>query len=320
MRVRLIPTGQAELLGLTECLERLFPGHDFATVALREEPDGRRTPFDGFTSARLKDAADIGSRLPRLVQQLAAEVHPGRQGKPADLAILIDDLELENADQPEIVIASVREAVRRHVEELAQRTTAATVERVVEALQERASFHLAAPMIEAWFFADPAVLTAVGVPLDRLPPRLKDGVDPEAFETEDDTYSADDGSACTALAARNVARATRFPRRAAWMLPARQDLPAYRRERHPKAYLSWLFRDPTDDRCSRYRESAHGAEALRRLGWDRVLATPTHARFARSLIQDLAAVLGEPAIELPKGDEHPLLVGASGSPRVLRNV
>jgi hypothetical protein len=321
MRVRLIPTGQAELLGLAQCLGRLFPTHTFETVPAREEPDGRKVPFDGFTSARLRSATDIGSRLPRLVQQLASEVHPGRRGERADLALLIDDLELENTDQPAIVVAAVREAVRRHVDGLAQRTGAATVQRVVDALRERASFHLAAPMIEAWFFADPSVLPAAGVPLDRLPPLLQDGVDPEAFATEDVRFSADDGACCAALAVRNAGRPSRTQRRPPWLLPVRADLPAYRRERHPKAYLSWLCRDPDDDRCSTYRESSHGASALRSLGWARMLAAPSHARFARCIVQDLAEALGPPAIALPDGDEHPLLAtGSAGLQRVLRNV
>ncbi len=320
MRVRLIPTGQAELLGLAECLGRLFPAHAFEAVPAREEPDGRKIPFNGFTSARLKHAADVGSRLPKLIQALAAEVHPGRGGKPADLALLVDDLELENADQPELVVATVREAVARHVRELGERLPAATVTRVAEALRERASFHLAAPMIEAWFFADPNVLPVAGVPLERLPPLLRDG-DPEAFETSDPTFSGDDGSACAAIAARNAGRSSQSQRRPAWVLPAREDLRSYWRERHPKAYLSWLCRDPGDDRCSTYRESHHGADALRRLDWRRALATPDRLRFARSIVDDLAEALGEPAVLLPKGDGHPLFgPGTAGPARVLRNV
>lgn len=51
MRVRLIPTGQVELLGLGPCLSRLFPDHEFQTVPLRVDPDGRKVPFDSVRHA-----------------------------------------------------------------------------------------------------------------------------------------------------------------------------------------------------------------------------------------------------------------------------
>ncbi|WP_437639587.1 hypothetical protein [Sorangium sp. So ce854] len=82
MRIKLIPTGRCELLGLPECLRRVFPEHTFETVPARVEPDGTRVPFDGFTSARLSSSFVPGNLL-KLVQQLASEVHPGRDGQPA---------------------------------------------------------------------------------------------------------------------------------------------------------------------------------------------------------------------------------------------
>jgi hypothetical protein len=52
-----------------------------------------------------------------------------------------------------------------------------------------------------------------------------------------------------------------------------------------------------------------------------VLATPQHARFARCIVQDLADVLGAPAVPLPEGGEHPLLGrGNAGPARILRNL
>jgi hypothetical protein len=321
MLVRLIPTGQAEILGLAECLRRLFPDHTFETVPGRRDPDGRSVPFDGFTSGRLKSPDDVGSRLPRLIQQLAADVHPGRDGKPADLAVLIDDLELENVDQPHLVVDVVREAARRHLHLLSQHKNADYVRRVAEALRERASFHLAVPMVEAWFFADAGAFLPLGVPASQLPPRLKLGVDPEAFETDDPSFSADDASHCLALIARNASNSRAKPKQAPWMLKLRDDLPAYRRERHPKAYLNWLCRTPSDERGSTYRESIHGARALAGLDWQSVLASPSHYSFARALVQDLAEKLGPPALSLPPGDECPLLARSKAPPaRVLRNL
>jgi len=159
-----------------------------------------------------------------------------------------------------------------------------------------------------------------GVPVDRLPPRIREGADPEAFETDDAAFSADDGSACTALNAQNARK--RKPERPQWLLPARPELPDYRRERHPKAYLAWLCRDPEDKRCcSTYRESRGGADALRALSWPAVLRTPTHARFARTFFRDLADVLGPPALAVGEGEEHPLLARSEApQDRVLRNL
>lgn len=114
----------------------------------------------------------------------------------------------------------------------------------------------------------------------------------------------------------------RKPERPQWLLPARPELPDYRRERHPKAYLAWLCRDPEDKRCcSTYRESRGGADALRALSWPEVLRTPTHARFARTFFRDLADVLGPPALAVGEGEEHPLLARSEApQDRVLRNL
>lgn len=319
MRIKLIPTGRCELLGLPECLRRVFPEHTFETVPARVEPDGTRVPFDGFTSTRLPSSFVPGNLL-KLVQQLASEVHPGRDGQPADLAVLLDDLELENADQAEVVTGAVRDAVRQHLEALSLRENAARVQRVKDALRERASFHLAAPMIEAWFFAAQTALSAAGVPADRLPPRLRMDSDPEAFETDDAAFSQDDGAACEAMRAENAHR--RKPVRPPWVLPPRPELPDYRRERHPKAYLAWLCRDPQDRRCcSTYRESHGGAAALRDLDLRQVLRTREHARFVRSFLRDLADALGSPAVDFLEGEEHPLVSRSMARrDRVLRNL
>ncbi|AKT41399.1 hypothetical protein [Chondromyces crocatus] len=318
MRVKLIPTGRCELIGLPECLGRLFPDHTFEAVPARVDPDGTQLPFDGFTSGRLTSTLMPGNLL-RLVQQLASEVHPGRDGNAADLAVLIDDLELENIDQPGLVVERVRSAVRQHLDQLGQRENAAKVAHVREALLERASFHLASPMIEAWFFGDLEALKHAGIPDDRLPPQLRAGIDLEHFETDHEAFSSDDGTHCTAMHA-SARRGS--PPRPRWMLKARPDLPHYQRERHPKAYLTWLCRNAEEKRCcSTYRETHEGAAALRALRWEQVLQTPGHGRFARALLRDLADILGPPTVALTDGEEHPLL-SRSNAPmdRVLRNL
>ncbi len=317
MRVRLIPTGQMELLALATCLRRAFPDHDFETVSARDEPDGGRVPFDGFTSGRLHpDLAPDALR--RLVEQLAAEVHPGRSGNPADLAVIVDDLELENIDRVPIVAAVVRAAVRAHLRDAEQRRGSVYADKVAEALRGRASFHLAVPMIEAWLFGDEAALRAARVPEERLPARLAEGCDPERFMTDDAAFSADDGASCEKLRQRNArGRKTDVPR---WVLSPRPAIPGWRREGHPKAYLSWLCRDPNHERCTAYRESEGGASGLAAMRWPVVLGSPNHFAWARALILDVANALDASIPAYVSNGIRAEMPGGSGGDLVLRNL
>lgn len=317
MRVRLIPTGQAELQGLAGSLSRLFPGHDFRTVH-RGVRGGQREPFDGFTSGRLR-AEIIPDSVINLVEQLASEVHPGRGGEKADLAIIIDDLELANYDQPDVVIDIVRGAVRSHLAKLERDGGTSYAGKVREALLRRASFHLAVPMLEAWFFPDPAALKATGIPEHRLPPKLREG-DPEAFETDDQEYSDDDGEYCATWQAAIKGGRAKKQDRPVW-LASRPGIPPFARERHPKAYLSWLCRASEAKRCTTYKEARDGVAALEVLHWQRVLGNPAWCAFARSFLADIADALGQPPSEAIVTLKSPgLLPHARDIPRVLRNL
>ena len=149
-------------------------------------------------------------------------------------------------------------------------------------------------MTEAWLFADPRGPANNGVPGSE-PVRLEAGVDPEQFETDDEDYSTDDGDACTRLNDRNQRR--RENRRAPWVL-APQSIGLHCRERHPKAYLEWLCRDPRENNCTRWQESKQGAEALAKLDWVAALSNTSHCTWLRAFVEDLAEGLGEP---LPDG-------------------
>src|SRR5205823_2158383 len=157
-------------------------------------------------------------------------------------------------------------------------------------MRERASFHLAVPMLESWFFADPASLARAGVPADRLPARLRPSVDPEFIEVSDLPYASDDGAHCTEMLARNQGRPARQHQRPPWALAPLPAIPDLRRERHPKAYLAWLCRNAQHPRCSTFRESEGGVAALIELNWRRVLAHPEWCAFARAMIADLGDV------------------------------
>jgi hypothetical protein len=99
------------------------------------------------------------SDLAWFVAHLVAETYPGRHGTPPDLVIGVDDVELVNAAHPDVVVQVPRDAVRSHVE---QTWSGAARDRVYARLRDHCSFHLLKPMVEAYFFGEPAALERAG--------------------------------------------------------------------------------------------------------------------------------------------------------------
>jgi hypothetical protein len=76
MRVLVLPTGRMALLGMSAALKGLFPAHDFEAIAERDDK-----PFDGFTSSgRPLTPTKPNGNVDKIVQQMAAELVPGRGG------------------------------------------------------------------------------------------------------------------------------------------------------------------------------------------------------------------------------------------------
>jgi predicted ATPase len=100
VRVALIPTGIMELLGLRDCLAGLFPNHDFKAVpSVPERPDVKAEPFSqSFTARHRADDAEVPTTLAKLIQELAGQVYPRRRDA-ADVAVVVDDLELFNLER-----------------------------------------------------------------------------------------------------------------------------------------------------------------------------------------------------------------------------
>jgi hypothetical protein len=299
MRVSLIPTGVMELEGLAASLDALFGGrHDFVCVPkIPGRPGDYAKPFSGFTSNGVApESAEISDSPVRLlVEALAQEVYPrrrrGRQsGDPADLAIVIDDLELENEGDHGSVSQTFRSAIERHIESARDPTDRADLR---ACLRHHASFHLAVAMAESWFFADPKGMERNGVPVDRCT-RTLPGIDPERFETDDPDYLADDGSACEEIL-RAVANPRKKPQysKAPWIMEPDARFPFRDRAHHPKHYLEWLCRAPKDKRCTAWRERETGAVALAALDWNAVISNPSHCAYARVFLEDIADALGE---------------------------
>ncbi len=279
-RVGLIVTGKCEREGLGASLQRIFPDAEFEVLA----------HVDSFTSADLKVIPE--SPVPTVLQKFAARLVAEVESDPPDLVVAIDDLELINTPHPELVAGRVRDAVRLHLERHSWRTLA-TREKVAERVRERCSFHLLAPMVESYFFAEPAALVRAGTSRASLVDAT--AIDLEAFVTNDPDY----------LAHADV--------------PHRQKLKSWatpERARHPKHYLRFLC-EPTNPHTRRYVESEGGAAALRELAWGQVFAHAERVRFARALFEDIVERLGVPH-PFP-GEGHPA-TASFRSAHVLRNL
>lgn len=302
MRVALIPTGRMEWEALRPALLRLFPGHDFECLPTREElasNAGMEFPIASFTSCDVGRLFGRPNNADKLVERAAAEALGDRRRAAADLVVILEDLELDNQQQPREVVQVVREAAQRHLAKLSHETR--TADRTRRALRERVSFHLAAPMIESWLFADPLGPGHAGVPAARAP-RLRE-TDPEDFETADAEYACATESACTFWQSlpdqRRSQRERKKKLRPTWAI--RPD-----RARHPKAYLQWLCIDPTAKSCTTYDETTGGARALARLDWASVLGSP-QMPFLRALVADVADALDqEPSVGLVDAPQAPM--------------
>jgi hypothetical protein len=290
-RVRLITTGRMEKEALGVSLSRLFPGHEFEC----------KEHVDGFTSARLPPESSPTStplNLDKFAATLIAVFDPGnRRDRPRpDFVIGVEDVELCNADEPARITGALRRTLERRLAEWPGGSR--TVEGLREALETKVSFHLMSPMTEALFFADTAALARATAPgLDRPNRFDPTACDVESFEILDPDYletPADPAGRCR------------------WRTPDG-------RQGHPKRYLIYLT-DPGTG--GRYRESEHGVSALKALDWPVVMGHPQRTRFARSLLADLADMLGPPEGTLAstiEGTTHPLTWPPPRHP-VLRNL
>lgn len=313
--IQLVVTGDLEER-LPDVLGRLFPDADFPPVQ-------RALSFTA-TSIGAPAPLPAGS-LPdvlkgfELMSRTLAAIDPGSHGNPADYAIAIDDLEVENRGNEAAVIDHVRfllghlidrgphdrkgnplVSVRPDEPDRGISRPLKTPQRRRDALRERCSFHLVAPMIEAPFFAD---FAAVRSGLDRRPvaaPNFDPATeDCELFATSDPGYLAppDDWRAPGQSFAASWARANR--------------------RHHPKHYLEYLL-DPGGLERRPYREKVDGALILAQLDWRSVFSVAAHATLLRSLIDDVAGMCGAPRPAWAAGDLHALTRVRHGG--ILRNI
>lgn len=250
--IGLITTGECEHRALGTSLLRVFQGTGLEIVQPFRRPELSITcnylSCPGPTSG--------GTLVDKLVASVMATLE--QRGAP-DFVFVIDDLELANVATAHHVTRLVADAFRR---KLGNTPTHSQLAR----LRERCSFHLLCPMLETYFFGEPAALQRAGAmraaSLDRSN-HLED------FLAADSAF----------LGPEDV-------REHPWRRPDRG--------RHPKRYLSFLI-DPDDGGRTVYKESRDGVRALATLDWAQVFHfQPPGITFAYSLFGDLADALGVP--------------------------
>lgn len=260
--VALITTGRAEESAFADFLSAHFEGCDVTF----------RTEFtDGFTSARLLEHFEKApSNAARLAARLVAAVDPGARIKgqqKADFAIAIEDIELANQDQAKRITEVFSNAVKAHVESVwpsrdRQHTAFARI-------KEKASFHLLSPMLESYFFTDSQSIESMD-----LDPKIvkKDSADAEQFRTDQEEYLSSVDHLEPPFTGWTSQK---------WF------------GSHPKHFINYHFDTPAeyDPNNNLYRETSHGAEALRKLRTDSVFVDNQYCTFLRSLINDLSFAL-----------------------------
>lgn len=284
MRVVILPTGRTEWHGFPEALRRIFPGHEFCSIPtlaeIRSNPES--FPAPGFTSNLLteKQCLNPPEDVQDLVGRAARAALGDRNSEPADMVIVLDDVEVVNLGNEEMIVHVFRSAVNQHLTLLSDRVR----ERTSKALRERVSFHLVSPMIEGWFFGDSTAMKRAGV----APPVIVE-TDPERFAVEDLEYLQAEETTCPG-----------------WIEGGRKKnlKPKWignpQRHRHPKGYIQWLTRAGEAKSCSRYSETEHGAAALRDLDWSVVLGRPAEQfQYLRALVADVADALQQPPATCP---------------------
>jgi hypothetical protein len=272
--IGLITTGECEHRALGASLQRAFDGLELDVM----QPFQRPVPSITSNYLSYPGPTSGGTQVDRLVASMIATLE---QRSAPDFVFAIDDLELPNVATAHHVTQLVSDAVRRA---LGGTPTHQQLARV----RERCSFHLLCPMLEAYFFGEPAALERAGA---ARPAKLDATRHLEDFLAADPELMAPDDV-----------------REHPWRRPDRA--------RHPKRYLSFLV-DPDDTERVGYKESRDGVWALATLDWAQVFAyQPPGIAFAHALFDDLADALG---VENPfPGPCHPLTERRSGG--TLRNI
>jgi len=263
--IKLIVTGDMEKSALHESLRRFFPENLNGKKVIWDKP----RKLHGATSFRLspldKNNKNLSTPMKQLAQAMFDETFRGKTGTPADLVIVIDDVELGNLKQENIVAEHFRAAV----EHVFQQGRYKPEDYYRDILRRKCSFHLLKPMTESYFFGDANALRNVGVP-ETEKPKLVHPTDVEQFEINDPEW-------LPTCRMENEKR--------------QQKMPWWRHERHPKYYLEHLLIRGSQKQKG-YDETIHGKKALEEIAWKQVPKCQSDTVFIRSLFEDIAEWFG----------------------------
>jgi len=259
-RIKLIVTGDLEKLALSQSLMKHFPNTHNGKNVIWDEP--RKTY--GATSYQLqslKTGGLLSTPMKELAKAMLTEALEGKRPgqSPADLVIVIDDVELGNLGRENVIAEHFQAAVNNAIQIKAKGIISEEA-RIRSIIRDKCSFHLLKPMVEAYLFSDADALRLAGVPIG-ISPHLVHQSDVEEFETNDAKW-------LPTCHMENTKKAN-------------DNKPWWLHERHPKAYLDYLL--PKD-----YSETTHGSQALMKLNWSQVPKCQNDIPIFGSLFQDVA--------------------------------
>ena len=267
--IKLIVTGDMEKLALVDALKKLFPAERAIAHGLTEPVEwDKPRKLHGATSFRLSALTPDkgpGTQMANLAQAMFDEAIAGKTGTPADLVIVIDDVELGNLGQEVMIAQHFRGALET---KLATFSNISTQQRYRTILQQKCSFHLLKPMVESYLFGDELALAAAGVAAEVMP-LLRHETDVEQFESVDPLWLPD-------CQFENEQR--------------KRHNPWWRHELHPKAYMEHL----SGRSGGEYDETMHGKAALAALDWRKVVKVAADAPIICALLEDLSDWFGCP--------------------------
>lgn len=146
-RIKLIVTGDLEKLALSQSLMKHFPSTYNGKNVIWDEP--RKT--HGATSYQLQPLSAGGllsNPMKELAKAMLAEALEGKKRgqSPADLVIVIDDVELGNLGRENVIAEHFQAAVNNAIQ-LKAKGISAEDARIRSVIRDKCSFHLLKPMV-----------------------------------------------------------------------------------------------------------------------------------------------------------------------------
>lgn len=262
--VKLIVTGDAEKKSLHKSLQKVFPTHNSdGDLVIWDTP----RKADGATGYRLGAGAPPSTSMTALVDVMFAELLVGKRPNsvPPDLVIVIDDVELGNVGQEFLIVEAFQAAVNVKLLALEADRSAANFQKIKSRVKACCAFHLLRPMVESYFFANPATLAVCGVPFAHAPMLLHQ-TDVECFDATPDQN--------VKWQALYLEENSKKQLKDAW----------WKTECHPKRYLTHLL---SANGAPEYQETVLGAKMIEATDWAVVAKTQTDSPVISALLEDI---------------------------------